>query len=314
MSTDNVHIQRLTHYRESGWKLVIPEDCGVIVVNNIHKQQSFEVRGVTSKGIFIETDQNHVIFLSKEKFRGPLTINCRRNFGSLEFIEMGDKGCIDDSLSLLFIRTHNIIAAASGKIYKLSGLPLTKFAPGDQFNWLLSLISEMNTIVSVRESPLLQVMINIFPTIDQKISIPDELAINICKLINGIREFDNERIADSVHYFCGRGLGLTPSGDDFLLGLLYVLNSLRSIPETSPDNLTPLVLEICRERTTWLSYQLIRAACLGQVDERLHNMAMVLTGNSSVHMSKAISDVATWGNSSGMDATSGMLAALSLYR
>ena len=60
-------------------------------------QKTFIVRGVTSRGIFLETENAWITFLSKEIFRGPLTLNIVQ-FKNFPWVGPGKEGCIEDQV------------------------------------------------------------------------------------------------------------------------------------------------------------------------------------------------------------------------
>jgi hypothetical protein len=112
---------------------------------------------------------------------------------------------------------------------------------------------------------------------------------------------------------CGRGL--TPSGDDFITGLLLAIQRWsHAIPE-SPHLYTLLegLPSNGYTQTTSLSASIIAAAALGQADERLLHLARcILYGRSSPQQ---IADLLfNYGGSSGLDALTGIALALTLSK
>lgn len=118
----------------------------------------------------------------------------------------------------------------------------------------------------------------------------------------------------------GLGRGLTPSGDDVIIGLWLMLKRA-SPPRMSPrmnsrpdrENMLKqvaarLVTEAYR-RTTTLSANLIECAANGEADERLITVVDgIMTGRPS--LDDCVSCVVAWGNSSGVDALIGMALAI----
>ncbi|MGK9174782.1 DUF2877 domain-containing protein [Yokenella regensburgei] len=101
--------------------------------------------------------------------------------------------------------------------------------------------------------------------------------------------------------FIGRGEGLTPAGDDFLLGVLLVL-AWAEKPEALPfrDALPGLLT-----RTTDISRAMLAQACQGHYGEQL----LGLTQGNAQTWPGLVAKVADYGHSSGHDMLAGMLTA-----
>jgi hypothetical protein len=109
----------------------------------------------------------------------------------------------------------------------------------------------------------------------------------------------------------GRGKGLTPSGDDFLIGFLLAAHTL-AMPKTKSETLKMLhtqILESAQHKTTTLSAALIQCAAEGLADARLMDcLHWLIQGGTSLAQVK--SDLLSYGSSSGVDSFAGMLAAI----
>jgi hypothetical protein len=119
--------------------------------------------------------------------------------------------------------------------------------------------------------------------------------------------------AETVTSLLGYGSGLTPSGDDFIVGLLLALNRWKGVLAPSGDlnTLNHRVVEAAYEKTTTLSANLIECAASGLADERLiAALDWLMSGNS--RDSDFVDELLSWGNSSGMDVFMGFAIALSL--
>ena len=114
--------------------------------------------------------------------------------------------------------------------------------------------------------------------------------------------------------FYGLGSGLTPSGDDLILGMVLALNRCRAwIPdEAGLTRVNEQVIRAARAKTTSLSANLIECATLGQADERLvAALDGILTGNRPVE--HCAQDLCSWGSTSGADALVGMALAITAF-
>ncbi len=113
----------------------------------------------------------------------------------------------------------------------------------------------------------------------------------------------------------GLGPGLTPSGDDLLLGALLVRARRTAVPVASDDGAAhgpartrvagvrvAELLQQARRRTTTLSANLLAMAHQGLADERLVNLADHVNAGTACDL--AFLD---WGAHSGVDVLSGMV-------
>ncbi len=109
----------------------------------------------------------------------------------------------------------------------------------------------------------------------------------------------------------GTGRGLTPSGDDFIVGLMLLLSrmpGLNSLHDTI-EALHRQVVEIAFEKTTALSANLIACACEGSADERLiRAVDGFLTG--SLNEAGILHTLQEYGSSSGVDALTGIASGM----
>ena len=97
----------------------------------------------------------------------------------------------------------------------------------------------------------------------------------------------------------GLGFGLTPSGDDYLLGVMASLWLTRN---------TTRLVEIARlacKKTTSLSAAFLKAASKGEFAECWHRLAFAILSQETITVQAAISEIAQIGSFSGRDALSG---------
>jgi hypothetical protein len=113
----------------------------------------------------------------------------------------------------------------------------------------------------------------------------------------------------------GLGPGLTPAGDDFLVGVLYSLFSNHySVIGNPSSNYDKLITDYCSlitssavPHTTTLSSNLLQAAARGEASQTWHDL---LSAQTAETYSKAITRILRTGHSSGSDAMLGFLLAL----
>jgi hypothetical protein len=105
----------------------------------------------------------------------------------------------------------------------------------------------------------------------------------------------------------GRGLGLTPSGDDFLAGVLYSLYFLKRA-----DLLEPLSEKVKNllDRTTRLSRHFLNYALAGRWGQTEQALLSALMTDNGGALDKAVDNMLVIGSSSGADELSGIAAGI----
>ncbi len=100
-----------------------------------------------------------------------------------------------------------------------------------------------------------------------------------------------------ITFFAGRGQGLTPSGDDILVGFtlaLLLFGRFRAWREV-------LAAEINPERTTMISTAYVKSLLKGYVSEPLLRLARLLDGSEMAEVEAAVREVRAFGHTSGED-------------
>jgi hypothetical protein len=154
-------------------------------------------------------------------------------------------------------------------------------------------------------SPLLAL-----PVSDQTPDDQKSLFADIMSLQQAMTHHDVPRAVEVLSRLLGMGQGLTPSGDDFVIGLLLMLNRWPDAvwPGGDRRTLNRQVVHAAYDKTTTLSANLIECAASGQADERLVDVVDgILTGQPAE--SECASNLRRWGSSSGIDALVGMTVA-----
>jgi len=108
----------------------------------------------------------------------------------------------------------------------------------------------------------------------------------------------------------GLGVGLTPSGDDYLVGLLAGLDAT---DDPIRHELASAITAQVDLRTTAIGAAALRHAAAGAFAERLHDMLIALA-RGSLDLATAIERVMAYGATSGGDTLVGLFGALDLAR
>lgn len=103
----------------------------------------------------------------------------------------------------------------------------------------------------------------------------------------------------TVTYLAGLGFGLTPSGDDYLLGVmasLWLTNNTSGLDE---------IAQLACKKTTSLSAAFLKAASKGEFSESWHQLVQGIVSQDTKTARDVISRFAQIGASSGRDALAG---------
>jgi hypothetical protein len=131
-------------------------------------------------------------------------------------------------------------------------------------------------------------------------------------LESALNDRDSLAIRDSLLELLGNGSGLTPEGDDVLVGVLAGLRLLGPVVGLGPpvDLLKPIELVLLAEapfRTTSLSIALFRHAAAGEVAAPVAELLRALTGEAKP--SEAVEHLCDMGDTSGAATACGVLIA-----
>jgi hypothetical protein len=107
----------------------------------------------------------------------------------------------------------------------------------------------------------------------------------------------------------GLGIGLTPSGDDYLVGLLA---GMEAAGDPARFGLAEAIGRQAPARTTAISAASLRHAARGAFSERLHDLLLALARGDVAGLETPIRRVMAYGATSGTDTLVGLLAALDL--
>jgi hypothetical protein len=132
------------------------------------------------------------------------------------------------------------------------------------------------------------------------------------RLVRALQARDVTAVAGCVRALVGLGEGLTPSGDDFLVGVMAGLE-LASNDESRREFHAQLIRAVTSmlDRTTDLSAHLLRLAAAGHFSGVLERLRSALSRAADPErLDRALHAALQVGASSGADTVSGVLAAL----
>jgi hypothetical protein len=117
------------------------------------------------------------------------------------------------------------------------------------------------------------------------------------------------RTDDAVLHWLGRGPGLTPSGDDVIVGILATLWSAGAFAAGRLASLRRSLDRAAGERTTDVSAEYLYHACRGRVAGPLHRLLTALHRGDGPATIDAVTRLRDFGHTSGMDSVLGVIVA-----
>lgn len=132
----------------------------------------------------------------------------------------------------------------------------------------------------------------------------DRAQRGVTYLQRGILAQDRQLLSEGVTLLIGLGPGLTPAGDDFLMGLLAAL-TLFPRQNDAVDCLRLIIANIADSHTTRLSATWLYHATQGNFGEPWHNLNKALDKMDFAGIDNAFKRIAKAGATSGVDALYG---------
>jgi hypothetical protein len=287
-------------------------NAGISVFKELDPPQGGRVTGVTSRGIFVLTDRTGIIFLSHEVYHGPLTVNLPVLPSDVAAVMgMGaalslSPGCLSDRNGKFrfLIPAGCSWSAQAASLELISSLSLRHA----RLNSFCRLALERK--IGAGFAPILPALLD-WPGAAASSPVWDSLLAarvkNVLALPRLLQMQAIPQVSANLVQLLGCGRGLTPSGDDLVMGLLLVINrwGASGLQGEALARLNAEVASAARQRTTTLSARLIECTAQGEADERLLAAADYLFSGAGDE-DKVLTDLFTWGASSGTDALVGL--------
>lgn len=126
-------------------------------------------------------------------------------------------------------------------------------------------------------------------------------------LEQGLDEWNITQTLKGVNRLAGLGIGLTPAGDDFLLGVIYALWMNLTPPEAKAWSAN--IHRLAASRTTRLSAYWLEVASEGQASKPWHDFLEAIDKMNDVRIRQTVSSLISYGHTSGFDALVGFILA-----
>jgi hypothetical protein len=127
-------------------------------------------------------------------------------------------------------------------------------------------------------------------------------------LLAALGQTDLQGIQDAAAGLAGLGVGLTPAGDDFLVGVMHGLYAVYG--ELNALTLCLNIAEAAIPRTNSLSAAWLEAAARGEAGEPWHQLLAAISAQDQAAFEAAVLRILPTGHTSGADALGGFLAVL----
>lgn len=131
---------------------------------------------------------------------------------------------------------------------------------------------------------------------------------NIPLLFSSLHKFDPTLLRKAAKGLAGLGPGLTPAGDDLLLGAMHGIWATK--PEVEAREISSLIAQAAAPRTHVLSASWLEAAAEGEAAEAWHTLVAAVSASDERLLRNAISRILPTGHTSGSDALGGFLGVL----
>jgi hypothetical protein len=266
------------------------------------------VIGQSSRGLFLRLPSDWIIYLSEEEWPGPLTLILTDSQGRLQRIEQGEQAQIH-SWGIEFLNQGLVIDITQAQVWQATPPTANAFPLAEIKSRLVDLIEHLQVGRSNRD---LEQLLNRIQ--QSKINLHIDVAKTESYLIPTLSDAQQnspDQVIKACEVLLGRGSGLTPAGDDIILGLLLAFRRWGSILYPMPD-LKKVLLEVpqaAHMKTTTLSANLIECASQGQADLRLiQALDGLITGQPDLDICAEY--LADWGSSSGVEVLCGIGAVL----
>jgi hypothetical protein len=286
---------------------------GYVASNVLKEESSAKVVGVTSRGIFLRSSSRWMVFISGEPYRSPLTITVRGVSGSLEGVYMGDVVNIHGG-EMVIAGADLVIQYGSSALWQ-PRFPPNPASPKAERQNRLDLFSKevMERKMGSGLSPVLSILIDWWGHREPSFEDSEPLHASIINIQSILPSREVNSLLEDLYKLLGAGQGLTPSGDDFIVGFLLSLNRWKGTlwPKDGLSDLNERLVTAAYDRTTTLSANLIDFAAQGQADERLINAVdYLMCGVNDIE--GVVGDLLSWGSSSGADAFVGICTAITV--
>lgn len=278
---------------------------GQIASQVLRRNPSALVSGMSSRGIYLQPEGDLSLYVTLEPYRGPLTLNIRGGWDSFNPIQTGDIAFLDDDL-ISFRDASLEIQIENPLIWKPGHPPSSRGHTASRATALASQVRK-----TFPEHAYLALLESV--TSGQASPIPDLPGITdrIRQIVRSLKAGNPSDIISEMKLLLGVGPGLTPLGDDLLLGVLLAITRAKKQLFWTGDlvHFYHTVISAAEEKTTRVSWSLLSCAIQGSADERIIRVVDRLIAGREISTTD-LENLLAWGSSSGIAVLAGMLLGL----
>ncbi|HAV77582.1 MAG TPA: hypothetical protein DCX53_09550 [Anaerolineae bacterium] len=143
---------------------------------------------------------------------------------------------------------------------------------------------------------------------EHELSIPSGL---LYSFTTSIVTADLPAMISAAKKIAGMGIGLTPTGDDFIMGAIYAIWIIH--PTEVAEVLAQEVANAAMPLTTSLSAAWLMSAGRGEAGQEWHELLDALTSENQSVIRKRVKNILAVGETSGADALTGFLETIQSY-
>lgn len=289
-------------------RLITAANVGQIAVELVSIERRGKLFGKISRGLYIKTDSRWLLYVSFENYRGPLTINLRETESLLDDFHVGTLVEISSG-RIRFPEIEITISTQEVEIWKPPSVSCSTLTQEHRKKRLLEF---GRRAIEYKMTAGLATLLPAILGLSKGDSLDGEIAAYQAEIIRWHESNDELPSGENLISLLGCGKGLTPSGDDVILGYLLALNRWKEVllPTGDLTQLNNSLVAAAYEKTTTLSANLIECAANGLANEHLINPLDWLMGASHQESPDA-DELFSWGSSSGIDVFVGFVLALS---
>ncbi len=279
-------------------------------VITVHDQA--KILSQASQGIYLQTPGKWIVYLSFSKYPGPLSITLP-GFKSYTRFSIKDDHIEIADQQIRFPNSDLSISFADLSGWSPPAAEIDPFSEDEK---------TAHSQIQHRIASIAQIMQAAFPDHGKLFSDailnepehPPVKGMDLSILESAILEtsciLKHERwleLPDTFSYLLGLGEGLTPQGDDFIIGLFLAIHRWQALLQGAVPwkKVSQLTIENAYRSTTTISANLLECAAEGLADERLIQASdSLMTGIPNPET--AIEQIKTWGSTSGLSAWLGL--------
>ncbi len=140
------------------------------------------------------------------------------------------------------------------------------------------------------------------------LDLQDQLEVESKVLFMGVADHDLKKVRESASRLAGLGQGITPDGDDLMLGAL--LATWMTEPGTFSSELGEAIIEAAADRTTPISLAWLTAAARGECTQHWHSTLNAIRTMLKEEFLQGALQIYRQGHSSGWSALRGFQGVL----